>query len=71
MHFRILFEWPGGSAVGGEASFDVRADNLDSTRMQAAMLYATEEFERGPPTAYRILKDGDIEVYRYPESQHL
>jgi hypothetical protein len=44
------------------------AVTLDEAKMNAAMLYAGASFRVVPPTSFRILRNGETEVYRFPET---
>ena len=44
------------------------AATLDEAKVSAAMLYAGASFRLVPPTSFRILRDGETEVYRFPEA---
>ena len=43
------------------------AATLEEAKANAAMLYAGASFRPVPPTSFRILWNGETEVYRFPE----
>ena len=63
--YRVEFDWPPG--VQGEAGCDLDAETWAMAKLQAAMIFAGATFEDAAPIGYRILQNGDTEVYRYPE----
>ncbi len=65
--YTLHFEWPAGIGVDEEATFELHAETFDLAKMQAAMLYACAAAESPPPIAYRIVQNGETEVYLYPE----
>jgi hypothetical protein len=62
VHFE--FEEPVEAQV--EPRHDLEGETLEGAKLQAAILYAVAHFGT-QPAAYRILRDGWAEVYRYPE----
>lgn len=45
------------------------SEDLAAAKLEAAILYA--EPSKGPaPSAYRLVQDGGLEVYRYPTHFH-
>jgi hypothetical protein len=46
----------------------LNAATLDEAKVNAAMLYAGASFKAVPPTSFRILCNGETEVYRFPET---
>ena len=64
--YSVVFEWPVG-ATAVDPLFELEAETFEMAKLQAAMLYAGCAFETTAPTAYRILQNGQTEVYRYPE----
>jgi hypothetical protein len=45
------------------------AATLEEAKVNAAMLYAGASFKPVPPTSFRILWNGETEVYRFPEAR--
>jgi hypothetical protein len=45
------------------------AATLEEAKTNAAMLYAGANFRPVPPTGFRILWNGETEVYRFPETR--
>jgi hypothetical protein len=65
--FILHFESPAG-ALGDDDLIVLEAANLNDAKMEAAMLYAGASFKAAPPTSFRILHRGAVEVYRFPET---
>jgi hypothetical protein len=64
--FILRFDWPQGAGADEEATRELSAGTFEAAKMQAAMLYAGAAFRDTRPTAYRIIQNGQTEVYRYP-----
>jgi hypothetical protein len=45
------------------------AATLEEAKANAAVLYAGASFRPVPPTGFRILWNGETEVYRFPEAR--
>jgi len=65
--FMLQFE-SGDDPDAHGTPIDLEAQTLDQAKAKAAMLYAGASFKATPPTAFRILRDGKTEVYRFPET---
>jgi len=64
--FILLFD-SRDAAAGAAEPIDLEVATLDQAKVKAAMLYAGASFRPTPPTSFRILQDGQTEVYRFPE----
>jgi hypothetical protein len=61
--------WPNAVNSVDEAVRVLEAEDMAAAKWEAAMIFA-EPFKGPPPTAYRLVMDGETEVYRYPEHFH-
>jgi hypothetical protein len=66
--FILQFGSPGDS-VSVEEPIVLQATTLDEAKTNAAMLYAGASFKPVPPSGFRILRNGETEVYRFPETR--
>ena len=60
-----------GAREGASAPDDpivLDATTLDEAKVTAAMLYAGANFRPVPPAGFRILWNGETEVYRFPQT---
>jgi hypothetical protein len=64
----ILQFGSGDGAPTEDEPIVLNATTLDEAKMNAAMLYAGASFKPVPPTGFRILRNGETEVYRFPET---
>jgi hypothetical protein len=65
----LEFLWPNAANTVDESVRVLDSDDLAVAKFEAALMFAG--FFRGPPpSAYRLLQNGDLEVYRYPEHFH-
>jgi hypothetical protein len=65
----ILQFGSGGGASPADEPIVLDAATLDEAKVHAAMLYAGASFKPVPPTSFRILRNGETEVYRFPETR--
>jgi hypothetical protein len=65
--YAVHFEFDEAIEAPVEPRHALEGETLEDAKLQAALLYALADFESLP--AYRILRDGWAEVYRYPESE--
>ena len=64
--FTLHVDWPPGVFAEDQSCVELNADTVDLARLQAAIVYAEAEFRNERPSGFSI-RDGEIEVYRYPE----
>lgn len=65
--YSVHFEWPHPVDVGTEPRYPLEGSTLLAAKVEAAVLFAVVEFGT-PPEAYRIVQNGETEVYWYPET---
>jgi hypothetical protein len=56
-------------AAGPDDPIVLDAATLEEAKANAAILYAGASFKPVPPTGFRILWNGETEVYRFPEAR--
>jgi hypothetical protein len=65
--YLVQFVWDGDAEDREGARRELAADTIETAKLEAAIMYAEAASCGAPPAAYRILQNGDREVYRYPE----
>lgn len=61
--------WPNAVNTMDEGRRLLEAQDMEGAKFEAAMIFAGP-FKGPPPSAYRLIQDGELEVYRYPEHFH-
>lgn len=64
--FTLRFDWPECADGAPRTARELTAPDVRQAAVQAAMLFAGEEFEGQTPTGFQI-QSGDEIVYRYPK----
>jgi hypothetical protein len=64
--YAVHFEFESPVEAKVDPRHELDGNTLEAAKLQAAILYAVADFGT-PPKAYQIFRDGETEVYRYPE----
>ncbi|HZZ31465.1 MAG TPA: hypothetical protein VFE10_05675 [Phenylobacterium sp.] len=66
--FILVFEWPAATKIAARTE-RLEAEDADDAKLQAAMLFASETFEHGPPVRYMVFDGRGGMVFRYPDGR--